>query len=155
MDRLGEEEESAQQRWGAPRNSELWVNLHLEGVSFGLYAAERLPKSGSAPILAPHEMLESVRRWRRSLAVLRGVVGVARYVADHGAHPVGLDSLVPRYLPEPPVDPSTGHALRYAGGQVWAMRPDRTDAASPLAGDEARYRDTGPRIPPIYVQPPR
>lgn len=66
-----------------------------------------------------------------TIEATRVVVALNRFKLDHGHWPVGLDELVPAFLPTIPRDPYDGHALRYElrdGAPVlWSIGDDRLD----------------------------
>jgi hypothetical protein len=121
--RIARQVGSMRDRWEAPANPYLWMNIH-EGTWFGGCSATDLDIVGKAPVLAPHAMLESVRDWLRSIAYARALVAAERYRREQGRVLSGLADLVPTYLASAPVDPTTGLNLGYADGKVWLVPED-------------------------------
>lgn len=92
-------------------------------------------------VLAPATEKTSVARWQllEAAAATRCVVAMHRYRLDHQHWPSALTDLVPRYLPDVPLDRFDGQPLRY-----------RLDGAQPILYSIGANRidDGGKPAPP-------
>ncbi len=66
---------------------------------------------------------------RHRLAMV--AIALKLYRREHGRYPENLQALVPRYLPQVPLDPFDGKPLRYqrlkSGFKLWSVGPDLKD----------------------------
>lgn len=132
--------------WRQPESA---ISLEIEALMEGSV----LTRTRYMPLLMMVPDNGSVRKTAARLngntdGVLCGLV-LELYRRDHGGYPGSLDTLVPRYLPEVPIDRITGGPLNYRliDGRpvVYSFGSDRDDDGGKVAylDDEGTERDDG------------
>ena len=65
------------------------------------------------------------------LRLLETIIALDRYSRAHGSYPANLESLVPEFLPAPPIDPFSGTTFHWKhssdGPMLWSIGPNGTD----------------------------
>jgi hypothetical protein len=93
----------------------------------------------STPGIPLSQCILSAVRAETFRAMTRTAIALKRYHLKHGAWPPSMDSLVPEYLPEPPVDWMDGHPLRYrlnpdASFTLYSVGEDFVDGGGDTGG---------------------
>ena len=86
----------------------------------------------------------NLARWR----LVRTQLAARAYWLREGSPPAKIGSLVPKYLPEAPVDPYTGQTLKWRAEDqdmltIYSVGPDGVDDGGSGIGDAVRLESEG------------